>query len=123
MTALFTLEVVDAGVQEKLSALIATLSNTAPIMQEISLALLEETEQAFAHGGMPPWHPLAVSTIKRRTKQGSWPGQILQVTGQLAASVTSSFGADFAQIGSNKPYAAIHQFGGQARHHVMEARP
>ncbi|MDK4671286.1 phage virion morphogenesis protein, partial [Kingella kingae] len=38
----------------------------------------------------------------------------LQLSGQLAASLTTQSGNDFARIGSNKPYAAIHHIGGQA---------
>ncbi|MDK4653337.1 phage virion morphogenesis protein, partial [Kingella kingae] len=41
-------------------------------------------------------------------------GKKLQLSGQLAASLTTQSGNDFARIGSNKPYAAIHHIGGQA---------
>lgn len=53
-------------------------------------------------------------TIKKRTKTGHWPGNILQVEGQLAVSVTTQYDNESAVIGSNWPYARIHQLGGNA---------
>lgn len=60
------------------------------------------------------WTPLAKSTIKQRTKKGYWPGKILQIKGDLAASITSKYDDNSAVVGTNKVYAAIHQFGGDA---------
>ena len=60
------------------------------------------------------WVDLAESTKKQRTKQRKWPGQILQVEGKLAASISTYYDNDSAVIGSNLEYAAIHQLGGQA---------
>ena len=45
-------------------------------------------------------------------KDGGSVLRILQDRGILAASVSSEYGADYAQIGAATPYAAIHQFGG-----------
>ena len=53
-------------------------------------------------------------------------GKTLQKSGQLAASITSRAGTDFARIGSNKKYAAIHHLGGQAgrgKKLTLPARP
>ena len=46
-------------------------------------------------------------------RRAHWPGQILQVSGGagLAGSVQSDHGRDFAEAGTNKVYAATHQFG------------
>ena len=60
------------------------------------------------------WQELAESTIKKRKKVGHWPGQILQVEGRLATSITTQYDNESAIIGSNLDYAAIHQLGGQA---------
>ena len=57
---------------------------------------------------------LSEATKKQRTKQKKWPGQILQVSGQLATSISTSYDENSAVIGSNKVYAAIHQLGGHA---------
>jgi phage virion morphogenesis protein len=53
---------------------------------------------------------LAVSTKKQRADAGR-AGKILQVSGSLAASISPSYGDDFAVVGTNKVYAPIHQFG------------
>ena len=57
---------------------------------------------------------LSEATKKQRTKQKKWPGQILQVSGQLASSISTQYDDESAVIGSNLDYAAIHQLGGQA---------
>ena len=57
---------------------------------------------------------LSEATKKQRTKQKKWPGQILQVSGQLVSSISTQYGDESAVIGSNLDYAAIHQLGGQA---------
>ena len=57
---------------------------------------------------------LSEATKKQRTKQKKWPGQILQVSGQLASSISTQYDDKSAIIGSNLDYAAIHQLGGQA---------
>jgi phage virion morphogenesis protein len=117
----------DAGLQAALARLSATLGDMTPIMQAVANELLSQTEINFAQQGRPAWSPLAQITIKERTRQGSWPGRILQISpAGLAPSIQTAAGPDFARIGSNKPYAAIHQFGGQAgRNHKVRipARP
>ena len=73
------------------------------------------TEENFKNEGRPDkWTYLAEPTKKQRKKKGHWPGQILQVSGQLAASINTYYDNDSAVIGSNLAYAAIHQLGGQA---------
>lgn len=54
-----------------------------------------------------PWQPLARATVKRR---GS-AHPILRVTGRLARTHLQAT-ADEVIVGSNLPYAAIHQYGG-----------
>jgi len=85
----------------------------APAMRKIAQALAYETERNFAAGGRPKWAPLKNPPERR---QG---GAILQDSGQLAASITTDYGASHALIGSNKEYAAIHQFGGKTKPHTI----
>jgi phage virion morphogenesis protein len=54
------------------------------------------------------------ASLAPTTKQNKWLGQILQVEGQLASSVTTQYDDDSAVIGSNKDYTRIHQLGGDA---------
>jgi phage virion morphogenesis protein len=106
--------------QRYLQHLEQTGADLAPVMRAIAHELLAETEDNFAAEGRPKWVPLKNPLVRR---QG---GKILQDRGQLAASITADSGGDYAQVGSNKVYAAIHQFGGQAgrgRKVAIPARP
>jgi len=89
--------------------------NLRPLMKTIAGILASSTEENFKNEGRPDkWTDLADVTKKSREKIKKWPGQILQVEGQLAASVTTQYDDDSAVIGSNKDYARIHQLGGDA---------
>ena len=99
----------DRGVSEALNRLAARGRDLSPVMKAIAALLHAKTEQNFAaqSGPLGAWPALKKPGKKR---QG---GMTLQDTGRLAASISVSSGADFAQVGSNAIYAAIHQFGGQ----------
>ena len=102
-------------VHEKLLNLAKRTENLRPLMKNIAGIFAYSTEENFKEEGRPDkWVDLAESTKKQRTKKRKWPGQILQVEGQLAASVTTQYDDDSAVIGSNKEYARIHQLGGDA---------
>ena len=81
------------------------------------------TEENFKEESRPKWQDLADSTKKQRKKKGTYPGLILQITGQLASSVNTYYDDDSAVIGSNLNYAAIHQLGGQAGKGLKAERP
>jgi len=89
--------------------------NLRPLMKNIAGIFANSAEENFKNEGRPDkWIDLAESTKKQRLKKRKWPGQILQVEGMLASSVNTYYDNDSAVIGSNLPYAAIHQLGGQA---------
>jgi len=89
--------------------------NTAPLMRNIAGIMQDSVEENFEKEGRPDkWEKLKPATIKQRTKKGYWPGRILQMRGELAASITSKYDKNSAIVGTNKVYAAIHQFGGDA---------
>lgn len=89
--------------------------NLRPLMKNIAGIFAYSTEENFKVQGRPDkWVDLAESTKKQRLKKRKWPGQILQVEGMLASSINTYYDNDSAVIGSNLPYAAIHQLGGQA---------
>ncbi len=115
-----------AEIQGNLQSIRNQVSDLSPVMKGISLILLDATEQAFASEG-PGWRPLSERTKRERAKKGKWPGKILQVTGQLAASVSTGTGHDelSAWVGTNKDYAYDNQFGAPARkgHGIIPARP
>jgi phage gpG-like protein len=97
-------------------------------------------------GGNNKWQPLSPATLyakiggaKGYTKGGVAQGRlrkaaqrklsknkILQESGQLAASIHEEADRNGVELGTNKPYAAIHNFGGMAgRNRKVEipARP
>ena len=86
-------------VEAGLGRLLANARDTRPMMRGIAMELLSLTEDNFESEswGGEPWKP------SRRVEGG-----------QLAASIISKAGSDYALIGSNKVYAAIHHFGGWA---------
>ena len=89
--------------------------NLRPLMKNIAGVFAYSTEENFANEGRPDkWLDLSERTKKQRKKSGHWPGQILQVSGQLASSISTYYDDESAIIGSNLDYAAIHQLGGQA---------
>nr|WP_275669259.1 phage virion morphogenesis protein [Pseudomethylobacillus aquaticus] len=55
----------------------------------------------------------------RTSRGGGLSAKILQDTGLLAASLNASHGSDFAELSAGRVYAAIHQFGGQTKAHVI----
>lgn len=121
----------DREVKEALYQLDRSIADMTPIFREIAAVLADDVEQAFDDESDPttgnPWPDLADSTKNQRAKRGKWPGKKLQMTaGGLAASIASEYGRDYAAVGTNKLYAAVHQFGGQAgRNHAVTipARP
>ncbi len=102
-------------VESRLLDLAQKSENLRPLMKNIAGIFAYSTEENFKNEGRPDkWTDLAESTKKQRTKTGHYPGQILQVSGQLASSISTYYDNDSAVIGSNLDYAAIHQLGGQA---------
>lgn len=102
-------------IERKLLELAQKGENLRPLMKNIAGIFASVTEENFKNEGRPDkWTELSEATKKQRTKQKKWPGQILQVSGQLALSVNPQYEDNSAVIGSNLDYAAIHQLGGQA---------
>ena len=101
-------------IERKLLELAQKSENLRPLMKNIAGIFASATEENFKNEGRPDkWTELSEATKKQRTKQKKWPGQILQVSGQLASSISTQYDDESAIIGSNLDYAAIHQLGGQ----------
>lgn len=91
------------------------LSGTRGLMRDLAEVLLTGVEEAFLQQEGPggtPWKDLAASTIEERKAAGTWPGQILQRTGQLAASLQPFSSSTAAGVTTNHPGAALQNFGG-----------
>lgn len=100
-----------------LARLIAGLRSVQPLMRMLAGSLADVTEANFAAQGRPRWLGLKYPRRKKNAE-----AKILQESGHLAASVTADSDATSAWVGSNLPYAAIHQMGGTTRAHVILPR-
>jgi phage virion morphogenesis protein len=111
---MFILELKDQHLQHTLHQVERAIGDLTPLMQSIAAELAHQTEENFENEGRPEWPELSDTTTERRAKHGHWPGQILQVSAAgLAASITTHSTHSSALVGSNKPYAAMMQFGGE----------
>lgn len=97
-----------------------------PVMRVIGETIRTSVMTNFEQGGRPQaWKPLSEATLKR----GKSGGGILRrqgMAGGLMGSIHHQAFNDRVVIGTNKVYAAIHQFGGKAgRGHkvTIPARP
>lgn len=100
----------DASVLAAFTRLRAVATVNTPMMRAIGVGLVTVTQQRFVQGVDPEgnaWTPLspAYAAIKRG------PG-ILRASLMLQRSITFEAGPGFVMWGSNRIYAAIHQFGG-----------
>lgn len=106
------IKVDDKEVIGALNRLLEAGGDLTPAMRAISEALVDASARAFDQEQDPatgvPWKALSAVTVALR---GGDARPILQRSGQLAASVQADYGRDFAAAGTNKEYAATHQFG------------
>lgn len=115
MSDFIEVKIDDKQLQQALKKLADKTSDLRPLMQNIAGILEDSVEENFEQEGRPKWQKLAKSTIKQRSKKGHWPGRILQISqGGLTSSITSYYDSNSALVGTNRKYAAIHQFGGKA---------
>lgn len=109
----------DAGqAQAALNRVVQSLDHPQHLMQIVAGILEAETEANFAAEGRPHWVPLAARTRKERLSRNNGGSvlKMLQDRGILAASVSSAYGDDFAEIGAGgaaRAYAGMQQFGGE----------
>lgn len=109
------LKIENKEIEKKLLDLAKRSENLRPLMKNIAGIFASSTEENFKNEGRPDkWTDLKDITKAKRKKINKWSGQILQVSGKLAASVTTLYDDNSAVIGSNLDYARIHQLGGEA---------
>lgn len=112
---MITVELNHQRLQAALRRVEFRVGETAPLMHSIAAELAAVTEENFENQGQSgsPWPTLTAVTAGRREADGTWPGQLLQVSaGGLAASIVTAASDFSALVGSNKPYAAMMHFGG-----------
>lgn len=92
---------------QQIASILDKLANAAqdrtPLMRSIAGTMESAVLQNFDVGGRPKWLGL-------KYRQGT----PLVDTENLMNSITSYYDNDSAEVGTNEPYAAIHQFGGKA---------
>ncbi len=92
---------------QQIASILNKLANAAqdrtPLMRSIAGTMESAVLQNFDVGGRPKWLGL-------KYRQGT----PLVDTENLMNSITSYYDNDSAEVGTNEPYAAIHQFGGKA---------
>ena len=97
----------DQAVQAVLAQLAALGGDLSEAMGDIGAGLEGNVRLRFAAGQGPggvAWTP-----SQRAIREN---GKTLVDTERLLKSMTHVYGADFAEVGTNTAYAAIHQFGG-----------
>lgn len=103
----------DKLVLKAFTALSKKLSgDTTPVMRAIGFGLVQNVHDRFEAAVDPqgqPWEPLNPSYAA--AKRG--PGILREagMRGGLMGSITFSAGPDAVEVGTNKIYAAVHQFG------------
>ena len=110
-----SIELTNQDIVLQLQGIAAQFDDLSAPMAEIAELFQSETEDALADERSPvdnsPWPALSENYLKANPKRRG--GQMLQASaGGLAASIEADSGDFWAMIGSNKPYAAIHNFGG-----------
>jgi phage gpG-like protein len=121
-----------------LRALIGYLQNPSRTFARIKPIMMSDVGQHFDEQEGPDgeWEPLKLSTLKARwykrhgggilTKKGDrskggaveffGKAKILEDEGHLKDSINTESGKNYAEIGTNLPYAKPHQFGWPERH-------
>ena len=126
MDETFEIKIDNKELNQVLDKLFEKTSDLRPLMKNIAGIMADSVEENFKQEGRPEWVKLKDSTIKVRTQKVYWPGKILQMRGELAASITSKYDESSAIVGTNKEYARIHQLGGDTGRNKktkLEARP
>lgn len=107
------IEVKDKEVTRLLGRLQRRMANLTPVMSAVAQVVRTSIVRNFEREGRPaPWQPLSPVTVKLRGRARP----ILRrqgFAGGLMGSIHSKGYRDRAEIGTNKAYAAVHQFGAE----------
>lgn len=116
----FTIEIDDSRLQAVLKKLDTRVRNLKPAFEEIGELLVVSITKNFEvggryskqgdwRGGSNKWQPLSPATLKRKRGSG-----ILLESINLLNSLNWQADGDGVEVGANRIYARIHQFGGKA---------
>ena len=106
----------DAEVQRALNDLAVAVGDLRPALKNIGEVLKRSTRDRFGRSIAPDgtaWAPLKPATLRRKARMGA-PAAILVMRGYLARKIRYQLeGSDTVHVGTDRPYGAIHQFGGE----------
>lgn len=103
----FTIKINSDSLDAKLAQIAEACQNREPLMRNLSEQLLDCVYENFEQQGRPGWQPITRD------------GKILQDTGRLKNSIVAEHTNNSAKVGTNVEYAAIHQYGGKTKPHVI----
>lgn len=109
MAVSLNVKIEDSGIRDLLSGMRRRTADLTPAMKIIGETVRTSVIRNFEEGGRPPWRPL--SPVTRAGRKGSKILMVQGFAGGLAGSIHPKAYRDRAVIGTNKAYAAAHQFG------------
>ncbi|MFA5596872.1 MAG: phage virion morphogenesis protein [Pusillimonas sp.] len=113
----------DKNIRALLNALSKRCEDTSGVMNKIAEEMRKSVDENFEVGGRysspdsmiggkKKWKPLSRATKAIKKRQGKkGPYQILVDSEQLVGSISTKYSKDFAEVGTNKEYAAAQHFG------------
>ncbi len=104
----------DAELSRGLAELQTRLVRLRPVLNDIGEQLLNSTRERFRSESAPDgskWTPLSRRYAARKARKGR-SKTLLQLNGYLFGSLTYQASDTEVRVGTNRPYARVHQFGG-----------
>ena len=104
----------DAELSRGLAELQGKLVRLRPVLVDIGEYLLNSTRERFRSESAPDgsrWKPLSRSYAARKARKGR-SKTLLQLDGYMFGSLTFQASDFEVRVGTNTPYARLHQFGG-----------
>lgn len=118
MTDSITIDIDDKGFQNYIEELFKKVKDLNPLMRIISQTMKLEVDENFETEGQnagEKWADWSDPWRLRRTQLGRGSGKIMNFNGELRQSITRKATGTEAIVGTNKVYAAIHNFGGEIK--------
>jgi phage virion morphogenesis protein len=109
--AMIVVEINNTSVAAALEDIAKALTDMTPLMREIGDALVASTTKRFGEGTAPDgtkWQPKSATTLARSID----PRPLFGGSGSLSRQIFYEAASDSVLIGSDRPYAAMMQFGG-----------
>ena len=110
--AVIEVKIDDTTAAKAFADMARVISDPQPVLRAIGTGLVQVTQDRFESATDPDGNAWAdLNPLYASTKRG--PGILREsaMRGGLMASITYETSADAVQVGTNKIYAAVHQFG------------